>query len=350
MDGWRRAGELTLLPNIGVSRSIAVAASIVIAVAIGGAFVLATGGNPVAVFTEIVTGSLSGNNLGRSLNRAIPLVGMAIVVALPLRAGIVNLGGDGQLLLGALAAACIALYLPAPGGVRIVAAILAAILAGAGYAALAAILQTALKVPFLIGTLLLSYVAIGFTSYLVRFPLRDTASGLPETARILPDARLPGAIFGLQVSVSLVLMTLVVLAVVINDRRGVFGLDIRMRGSNEAFARYSGLRLARQTIVLAATSGGIAGLVGALIVLGEQFRFTDGAILVANYTWSGLLAAILAMANPIATVVAAAFFAALQVGGFSVERTLGLPSILTQILQALIILCLAMRGGFGRRR
>ena len=331
-------------------RTTAVATSILIAVMLGGAFVLVTGGDPFAVFREIVTGSLAGNNLARSLSRAVPLVGMALLVALPLRAGLVNLGGDGQLLFGALTAAAVALYIPGPGVVRIILAVLAAVLAGGAYAALAAVLQTALKVPFLISTLLLSYISMGITSYLVRFPLRDTSSGLPETERIASDARLPSALFDLPVGAGFVLMALVVFLVVVNDRRGVIGFDMRMRGMNPEFARYSGVDLSHQTIALAATSGAIAGLVGALLVLGEQYRFTDGAILAANYTWSGLLAAILAMASPLATVVAAIFFAALQVGGFSVERTLGLPNVLTQILQALIILCLAMRGGFARRQ
>jgi simple sugar transport system permease protein len=275
---------------------------------------------------------------------------MALAAAIPLRAGVVNLGGDGQLLVGALVGAIVALYLPAPGVVRIAVAIAAAMAAGGAYASVAALLQTALGIPFLIASLLLSYIAVGITSYVVRFPLRDPTSGLPETRRILAEARLPVSIFGLPISAGFVLMALVALAVVINDRRGVIGFDMRMRGFNANFARYTGVALPRQTVALAFVSGAIAGLVGAILILGVQYRFTDGSLLVANYTWSGLLAAILAAGNPLVAIIAAAFFAALQVGGFSMERSLGLPSVLTQILQALIILCLAMRGGITRRQ
>ncbi|PWE52498.1 hypothetical protein DEM27_30465 [Metarhizobium album] len=99
-----------------------------------------------------------------------------------------------------------------------------------------------------------------------------------------------------------------------------------------------------------ALSGAVAGLVGALLILGQQYRFTDGALLAPGYTWSGLMAAVLAMASPVATVVVSVFFAALQVGGFAMERTLGLPAVLTWVLQALIILCLSARPILFRRR
>ena len=331
-------------------RAGAVLASVVTAVVLAGLLVLATGKNPVEVFWQIVVGSIVGTNFQHSVARAVPLVGMALAVALPLRAGLVNLGGDGQLLFGAMAAAIAAVYLPAPGVIQIVFALVAAMLAGGAYASIAAFLQTALRVPFLVGSLLLSYIAIGVTSYIARFPLRDPASGLPETRRIAPAARLPNVLLGLPISAGLIIMVLVIILIVFNDKWGVIGLEMRMRGLNPAFARYTGVDLPRQTIAIAAVSGGIAGLVGALIILGEQYRFTDGAILAANYTWSGLLAAILAMASPIATITAAAFFAFLQVGGFSVERALGLPNVLTQIIQALIILGLALRGGIARRQ
>ncbi len=332
------------------SRVGAIVLSIIAAIVLGGLVVLSTGANPLSVYREIITGAVAGRGLGETFTRAVPLVGMALAAAIALRAGLVNLGGDGQMLVGGLAAALVALYLPVPGAVRAVLALLAAMCAGGLYAWIAAILQLSLAIPFLIASLLLSYIARGITSYLVRYPLRDPSTGMPETYRVAMGARLPGSILDLPISWGMMIMAAVAIAVIVNDRHGVNGFEWRMTGLNARFARYSGTNLPRQTQRVAFLSGALAGLVGALLILGQQYRFTDGALLAPGYTWSGLMAAVLAMASPIATVVTSIFFSALQVGGFSMERALGLPAVLTWVLQALIILCLAARPIFLRRR
>jgi simple sugar transport system permease protein len=97
------------------------------------------------------------------------------------------------------------------------------------------------------------------------------------------------------------------------------------------------------------SSGAIAGAVGAIIVLGSDFRFIDGALLIPSYTWSGLMAALLANGEPVGTVVAGLFFAALQTGGFAMQRETTIPRVLTLVLQAIVILFLAVRHGLGRR-
>ncbi len=332
------------------SRFAAISLSIVVAVVLGGLVVLSTGANPISVYQEIVRGALLGRGLDETLSRSVPLIGMGLAAAIALRAGLINLGGDGQMLVGGLAAALVALYVPAPGAVRAVLALMAAICAGGLYAWIAAVLQLGLAIPFLITSLLLSYIARGVTSFLVRYPLRDPSTGMPETYRVASAARLPNSIFDLPISVAMLIMAAVATAVIVNDKHGVNGFEWRMTGLNPRFAGYSGTNLPRQTQRVAFLSGALAGLVGALLILGQQYRFTDGALLAPGYTWSGLMAAVLAMASPIATVVTAAFFAALQVGGFSMERALGLPAVLTWVLQALIILCLAARPVFFKRR
>ena len=97
------------------------------------------------------------------------------------------------------------------------------------------------------------------------------------------------------------------------------------------------------------SSGAIAGLVGAIIVLGGQFRYIDDALLSPAYTWSGLMAALLAQGEPAGAVLAGLFFAALQTGGFAMQRETSVPRVLTLVLQAIVILFLAVRGGLGKR-
>ena len=157
----------------------------------GGALVLASGHNPLSAYAEIVEGSLSLDSLPDTLNWATPLVGMTLVAAIPLRGGMVNLGGDGQLVIGGLIGALVPLVLPGPGALVAVAALAAAALGAGLYASLAAWGETRHGIPMLISSLLLSYPAVGVTSYLARFPLRDVTTGLPQTAMVPAAAGSP---------------------------------------------------------------------------------------------------------------------------------------------------------------
>ncbi len=316
------------------------------AVIAGAALVAATGGDPVAAYRQIAIGALAPENLPNTLGWAVPLVGMALAASIPLRGGMVNLGGDGQLVVGGLVAALVPLHLALPGFLPGVFAIALAMLAAGLYAALAAWGEVRHGVPMLISSLLLSYPAVGLASYLVGFPLRDRSSGLPETPMIPPAARLPP--LGDVLSVGAFAILAVAIAAVVFDRRSVAGYELRLRGMNARFARYGGVALGRQAVGTMFASGGIAGLTGAVIVLGAQFRFTDGALVSPNYTWSGLMAALLAGGEPVGTIAGALFFAALQTGGFAMERETAVPRVLSMVLQAFVILFLAARHGLKR--
>jgi len=192
----------------------------------------------------------------------------------------------------------------------------------------------------------MSYPAVGVASYMVGFPLRDTTTGLPQTAMIPMGARLP--VISGPLNAGVVIVALIAAAVIFVDRRTVFGYELRMRGANVRFAGYGGVPLARQTMQVMFASGAIAGLVGAIVVLGSQFRFTDGALLTPAYTWSGLMAALLAGGEPVGALFAGLFFAALQTGGFAMQRETSVPRVLAIVLQSIIILFLAVRHGMRR--
>ena len=167
-----------------------VALAIGFAASVGAALILVSGHDPLSAYAEIVRGSLSPGALPDTLNWATPLVGMTLVAAIPLRGGMVNLGGDGQLVIGGLIGALAPLFLPGHSAFGAAVGLALAGLGGGLYAALAAWGEVRHGVPMLISSLLLSYPAIGVTSYLARFPLRDVSTGLPQTLMIPPDARL----------------------------------------------------------------------------------------------------------------------------------------------------------------
>lgn len=321
--------------------------AVVFATIVGGLLVLASGGDPINAYRQIVVGALAWDNLPNTLNWATPLVGMTLSAAIPLRGGMINLGGDGQMVIGGLIGAMIPLVLPGLGPLASALALIGAACAAGLYAALAAWGETRHRIPMLISSLLLSYPAVGLASYFVRFPLRDTTTGLPQTALVPAAARLP-ALVGPANTGLLVVAALAALVVFV-DRRAVIGYELRMRGRNVRFAGYGGVALDRQATGAMFASGALAGLVGAIVVLGSQFRFIDGALLTPAYTWSGLMAALLANGEPVAAVAAGLFFAALQTGGFAMQRETSVPRVLTLVLQAIVILFLAVRHGLGKR-
>jgi len=317
------------------------------ALLLGAVLLAATGANPLEAYRAIVTGAFGPDGIQDTLAYAVPVVGMATALAIPLRAGMVNLGGEGQLVLGAISAVAVGPHVP--GLLGVVAALLAGAVAGGLYATVAAVCETRLGVPLLVTTLLLSYPAMSFAAYLVRFPMRDAGSSLPQSEQLPPDVRLPAlGSGGATVGLFLIVAAVAVFAVV--DARTPAGFEARVTGWGPRFARYAGIERPGLTVRLLACSGGLAGLVGAVVVLGFPYRFIDGALITPQYTWIGLLAALLAAANPLGTLAAALFFAALTSGGFAMERATQVPRELTAVLQAVLIIFLAAATGLLRKR
>ncbi|MEX3107015.1 MULTISPECIES: ABC transporter permease [unclassified Streptomyces] len=325
-----------------------VTSSVLAGLLIGALFLLGTGSDPLTAYDAVLTGALGADGIGATLTTTTSVLGLALALAVPLRAGLINLGGDGQLVLGGITAAATALYSPLPAPLTVVLALLAGMAVGAGYAVLAALCENRFGVPLLVSSLLLSYPAVSLASYLVRYPLKEPGSSLPQT-RAFPDGvSLP--VFGdSTVTVGLVLVVLAAAAYWFTDRRTAFGYEIRMTGLNSRFSAYAGVERAGLTLKLMSVSGALAGLVGGIGVLSFPYRFVDGSLTAPGYTWTGLTAALLATAAPVGTVIAAFFFAVLQVGGLAMERTTEVPRELTQVLQAIVIVFLAARLRFPQR-
>jgi simple sugar transport system permease protein len=316
------------------------------AVLIGAVIMLITGHNPWQAYWAMLEGAVVGQNLAATISRAAPIVGMGLTAAVAFRAGFFNLGGEGQLVLGGLTAALVALYVPLPGLLLLPLAFLAAALVAGLYAWLAAYFQFRFNVPLLISTLLMNYPARFFASYLVTHPFRDVPSGMAQTYMVPPGVQLSALSqddrlhAGLFITLGLVLLA----AFVIN--RTVVGYEMRMAGLNANFVRYGGVDLRRLGYRVMFASGAIAGIVGAIEVLGVYERYIDDALTSPLYAWVGLMTALLSGSNPLGVLVAGLFFSAVQTGGFALERATEVPRELSRVLQALIILLVAARQRF----
>jgi general nucleoside transport system permease protein len=320
-----------------------VGAALLLAFAICALIMLASGENPLTAYSEMWSGATAGSGRRTVVDRAIPIVGMALALSIPLRAGIVNLGGEGQMVVGGLAAALTAIHLDGPGALVIPAAFAAGALAGTAWALLPAIGQTALQLPILISSLLLDAPARALTSYLVKYYFGDPTATSTTTVAVPASARVPTIGWLSDVSASVILVLALVVAIGLFNSRTVPGYQTLLSGINLRFAQYGGVAVARQTIGTMAAGGAIAGLVGSHLVLGQSGRFVDGDLAGTGFAWTGLLVCLLAASRALPILVAGAFFAALQVGGLAMQRTAGISWQLAQVLQAVVILALAMR-------
>lgn len=321
--------------------------SVLAAFLIGSVMLLGAGGNPLQAYAAMVEGAFGPTQWRNTLIVAVPVVGMALAVAIPLRAGAVNLGGEGQIVIGGITAAVVAASIELPMPLSLVVALGAGAVAGGLIGALPAVLENRLGVPLLVSSLLISYPMVALASYLVGFSLRDPGTGLPQS-RVFDDAYRMPVFWG--IGLSAIILAVVIALVVQTDSRTPFGYEVRLTGHNRRFTEYAGIDVPRMVTRLMITGGGIAGLVGAMVVSSVPYRYIDGALTVPAYTWTGLLAALLARANPLGAVAAGIFFAALQVGGFGMERESEVPRELSSILQATVIVILTATVAATARR
>lgn len=324
--------------------------SSLIGLVFGGLIIALTGHNPIDAYRGLADGALVGpgfSNLQYTIDQAIPVVGMGLATAIAFRAGFFNLGGEGQLVLGGLTAVLVALYLPLPAPFLMPAALVCAALVAGLYASFAAFLQFELAVPLLVSTLILNYPAEYFATYLVVHRFRDIATGLPETNLVPDAARLPVLNLGIQIHAGILILIALLALVTFFMRRTTLGFEMNMTGLNPRFARYGGVSIRRLGYTAMAASGGVAGLIGGIVVLADFGRYVNGGLTDPLYAWTGLMAALLAGSAPLGVAIVGLFFAALQTGALGMEQATDVPHELSQVLQGIIILLIVARTTFG---
>ncbi|MEH7086719.1 ABC transporter permease [Neobacillus drentensis] len=316
----------------------------------------------IAVLLGILTGALAISLVGESiwetykvmwdgafgnfyfvtatLARSTPIILVGLGLALAFRAGVFNMGAEGQMVLGAVSAALAALYVPGSGIIKMVVAIIAGFLAGGLWSLLAGWMETRFKVQLLISTLLLNYVAVLFAGYLVSEPFQDKtgSAALAQTPMIDKTAWLPKLFPGMSIHMGFILALTCAVILFIILRFTSAGYEVSMLGKNPFFAEFGGINRTKVLLYSMFFSGGIAGLAGSVEVLGSQYRYIDGALTVPGYAWTGLMAALLANSNPLGTVMASIMLAALQTGAMGMERNTEVPLEIASVIQGVLIL------------
>ncbi|GIQ64295.1 ABC transporter permease [Paenibacillus cisolokensis] len=346
MNVWKQRASALVQPLAAIAIGLA---ALAVAVAL-------VGGSVAEAYIELWRGAF-GNfyYFTNTLTRAIPILLIAVGLSLAFRAGFFNLGAEGQMVLGGISAALTALYLPAPGPVRLVAAIAAGMAAGGLWAAFAGWLNARFRINLLISTLLMNYIATYFAAYLVTVPFKDNtgSAALPQTEMIDPSAWLPKLFAGSSLHAGFWLAVAATVIVYVIMKHTVYGYQFNMIGSNPLFAAYGGIRRGPMLVAGLFISGCLAGLAGVSEVLGMQYRYLDGALTTPGYAWSGLMAALIAGSHPIGAALAAILLAALQTGAMGLERNTEVPLEVASVIQATVVLFVSAKLGIGwlkRRR
>ncbi len=276
--------------------------------------------------------------LSATLVRTTPLLLVGLAVGVAFRAGVLNIGAEGQLLAGASAA--VAVGLAVGGWPRVVAlplALIAGVVAGGGWAAIAAWLKLRFGVLEVISTLMLNFVATYGVSWLVRGPLQEPTRVYPQTVELSESVRLPLLIEGHRVHFGFVIALTLAIGAWWFLKQTAAGFRLRAVGASVSAARRAGGVNAARTIALVfLASGALAGLAGASEATGVTFALYEG--LSPGYGYSAIAVALLARLNPLAIIGSSLLFGALEAGAAAMQRDADVPSVLAAVVEALIVL------------
>jgi simple sugar transport system permease protein len=349
---------IRLEPRVAPSRVLSAATTlgaVAIALVISGVIIAAVGGDPVRSYLHILNAAFGSIGvLSDTLVKATPLLLTGLACALAFRMRLWNIGAEGQFLLGAWGASAVVLapILPAgtPAFIVIPAMMLAGAAAGAAWGLIPGILRARLGVNEIITTLMLNYVALFWIQFWVFGPWSQ--GGFQQTRPFPPEAFLPRltdfasavpALGGLTVHLGLVFGLIAAAIVWIGLERSRWGYEIRLAGDSERAARYAGIDIARNVIVVFAISGALAGLAGMSEVSGAVHRLQDR--ISPGYGFTAIIIAYLARFDPLKVIVASVLFGALILAGREIQ-----PSGVPAMIQGIILFSLIVAEVFVRYR
>ena len=321
------------------------------ALAVAGVVLALLGYSPLTALGALFRGSLgSPAALTATALKTSPLLLTGLAVALSFRCGMWNIGAEGQLYAGALAATAVAtrLWPGGPGLAVAPAAALAGALAGSLFAAAAGGLRALRGVSEVISTILLNFVAIQLVALAVQGPLQEASGAYPQSEALAQAARLPalGRVhLGVPVSLALAAVSAWLLF------QTGFGFRVRAAGLAPLASRFAGISPERHGVAVLALAGALAGLAGAFEVMGVTGRLYQG--LSPGYGYTAIAVALLARLHPLAVVPSALFFGVLEAGSGAMQREAGVPSVVSELVKGAVILFsvgFATMAGSARRR
>lgn len=316
--------------------------AIIAALLLCGALISMAGVNPVTAYAEVLKGAFGSRlSLTETFARATPLILTGLAAAVAFRARLWNIGGEGQFYLGALVTAWLGfellLRLPVP--IAMILMMLAGALVGALWLIGPVWMRLKLGVDEVVTTLIGNFIVILFIGLMIEGPLRDPlAFGWPQSVPVDRSLMLPDLVPRSSLHVGLLVAVATAVAVWLVQGRTVFGLESRAAGLSPGAASFAGVPLSRTLLLVALLSGGLAGLAGAVQVMGVTGYVTT--TLSPGFGYAGIVVAMLAALNPLGVVAAAIFISSIFVGADAMSRATGVPSAIADVITAVSLLCM----------
>ena len=321
--------------------------AVIMALLVGAVMLIALRANPIEAYLALFDGAFGSTNaVADTLVRATPLLFVGIGICIAFRGGVINIGGEGQLIMGALTATIFALNAGAlPGWLIILGALSLGFLGGALWGGIAGFLKARLGVNEILSTIMLNVIAVQLMNFLLAGPLIDPfqiemGTRIPETARFPDSSDLP-RLAPTRLHAGFALAVIAAFVVWILLWRTTIGYRIRAVGLNLDASRFAGIPIDRYAMLALTLSGALAGLGGAVQVLGLHHRmFTDGSA--AGFTgaagFNGIVAALFGGLHPIGTIPSSILFGGLLVGANKLQRVAQVPSALAIALNGLVVM------------
>lgn len=325
--------------------------TVLAALAVGAVALLALGVNPLTAYERMfLTTLLDEFERTQTLLRAVPLVLTGLAVYLPLRAGLWNIGAEGQLYLGAIAGTWIGLNVSAPGVVLLGLSILGAAVAGGFWGLIPGYLRSRRGVNEIIATLMLTFVGVRLAEYLLNGPMQGSGGNVPESNALPAAARLPEIglpAFG-ETHAGVLIAVAAVALIRLLITRTEQGFEIVVAGSNPEAARQAGMSTGWIYVFVLAVGGALAGVAGAVEIAGIEGKLRPGFS--PGYGFTAIPIALLGRRGALRIGAAGLFFAVLFVGGSGMEFAFDVPAAIVEVIQALVILFLITAEFFKRYR
>lgn len=335
----------SLLPVVGV----------IIALIIGAFMLLALGANPITAYMALIEGAFGSQySFMQTLVKATPLLLVGLGVCIAFRGGIINIGGEGQIIVGGLASTALALAIPSlPGILLLPMALAAGMLAGAVWGGIPGVLKAKLGVNEILTTIMMNAIAVQLSNFLLRGPMIDpkevaAKTYLPQSVPVPEQAWLIRLLPPTLLHLGTVLAVILAVLVFIFLWRTTIGYRIRAVGLNPSAAKYAGINVPTYQALALVLGGAFAGLAGAVEVLGVSHRMLEGVS--GGYGFSGIVAALFGKLHPLGSIPASVLFGSLLVGADKMQRAVQVPASLIEVILGLVVIFVVSSDLWARRQ
>lgn len=318
------------------SRVLEPLTSILLAFLTGSLVIILIGEQPVEIFKVMFSGAFgSPVNISNTLVKTTTLTLTGLSYAFAYRCGLVNIGAEGQMYMGALSATVVVLFMPGPGTLVVICALIAGFLGGAVWGLIVGFLKVRFGANEVITTVMLNYVAMYVVQWAVCGPIQDPNSNAAQTIMFDSAYWMHSILPGTKLHSGFILMILCLVFFGVFLWKTAPGFGMQIVGQNNRAAAYAGISVQKNTLMAMFMAGGFGGLAGAIEVLGVQHRLLKG--MASNFGFDGVAVALLGSSNPVGMFLSGILLGAMKSGGNAIQMFTGVPSSVVDLIRALVI-------------